>query len=194
MMRNRSSDVKGRRGTGEISAGEGAPGREVGAVGLSAEDPGDLLLSGEHGGVLFGVWLVGRATIEAIDRQIAASGLSAMEFPVYCLLALTGGMTPSALGSWMAAPPTTVSALVKRLEGRGHAVRRPNPADRRSYLVALTEQGRAAQDLAVTEFGPMAETVQAALGPRAQRVRDDLLELRRALDLVRTSDARGGAT
>ena len=193
-MRNRISDVKGGRGTGEILVGADVPGPKVGAAGLSADDPGELLLSGEHGGVLFWVWLVGRATIEAIDRQIAASGLSAMEFPVYCLLALTGGMTPSALGSWMTAPPTTVSAMVKRLEGRGHAVRRPNPADRRSYLVVLTDQGRAAQDLAVRDFGPMAEIVHAALGPRAQRVQDDLLELRRALDLVRSNDARGVAT
>jgi DNA-binding MarR family transcriptional regulator len=40
-------------------------------------------------------------------------------------------------------PLSNSSDAVRRLEGRGYAAREPNPDDRRSVLVALTEAGDA---------------------------------------------------
>jgi DNA-binding MarR family transcriptional regulator len=107
---------------------------------------------------------VGRSTVAAIEARIAGSGLAPDEFAVYCLLDIAGPLTPSALGSWMAAPPTTVSAVVKRLERRGHVARRPNPEDGRSHLLALTTEGRRARDAASAAFAPLRDRVQGELG------------------------------
>jgi DNA-binding MarR family transcriptional regulator len=183
-VRTRSTVVKGsstptaRSGTADLDpAGDAGDGRPP------AID--ERLFGDERFGVLFVLWLVGRATVDAIDRRIEGTGLSADEFPVYCLLDIAGPLTPSALGAWMAAPPTTVSALVKRLERRGHAVRRANTADRRSYRLELTEAGRAAQGDAIHLFTPLAAQIERELGRGTPRVRADLIRLRRAFDAVR---------
>ena len=147
------------------------------------------LLSDERLGILFILWLVGRATVASIDRRIARTGLSADEFPVYCLLDLAGPLTPTALGTWMAAPATTVSAFVKRLEARGHVARRPNPADGRSCLLELTDAGRTAQNDAIRRFAPLADRVQRALGHEAGAIRLDLLHLRDVIDAAREAEA-----
>ena len=54
----------------------------------------------------------------------------------------------------MAAPATTVSSYVKRLEPRGHVERAPNPDDGRSYLLHLTDAGRVAHTDAAEHFLP----------------------------------------
>jgi DNA-binding MarR family transcriptional regulator len=146
------------------------------------------LLADERFGVMFILWLVGRATVDAIDRRIQGTGMSADEFPVYCLLDIAGPLTPSALGTWMAAPATTVSSFVKRLEERGHAARRPNQADRRSYLLELTDAGRTAQSEAIEQFAPLAEKVERELGRATPRVRAELLHLRRIFDGLRETE------
>jgi DNA-binding MarR family transcriptional regulator len=145
----------------------------------------DHLFADPQFGVLFALWLVGRSTVAAIEARIAGSGLAPDEFAVYCLLDIAGPLTPSALGSWMAAPPTTVSAFVKRLERRGHVVRRPNPEDGRSHLLVLTGEGRRARDAASAAFAPLRDRVQAELGASTGALTGELLALRRILDAAR---------
>lgn len=162
-MRSRSSDVKGepRGGTsGERPAGDGT-------------------------NVLFDVWLVARAVTGVLDAALAPSGLTADEFGVYSVLTSAPSMTPSELARWMSAPPTTVSSYVKRLEGRGHVVREPNPQDRRSYVLRLTDDGRAAHARAGACFLPVVERVQDALGTREGTVRRSLATLGRAVESAR---------
>ena len=50
-----------------------------------------------------------------------------------------GPMTPGQLGRRLAMSPGAVTALVDRLERRGHVERTPNPEDRRSALLRITE-------------------------------------------------------
>ena len=50
-------------------------------------------------------------------------------------------MTPGRLGGRLSMSPGAVTALVDRLEGRGHVERTPNPKDRRSALLSQTEGG-----------------------------------------------------
>ena len=38
--------------------------------------------------------------------------------------------------------PSTITAIVDRLEGAGLVVRAPNPEDRRSFLIVLTPRGK----------------------------------------------------
>jgi DNA-binding MarR family transcriptional regulator len=136
----------------------------------------------EHGtNVLFDVWLVSRATSGALDRALAETGLSADEFGLYSVLTSAPSMTPSEVARWMAAPPTTVSSYVKRLESRGHLERRRNPDDGRSVVLRLTDEGRAAHQAAGLAFLPVLARVEAQLGRHEPAVRKSLALLLRAL-------------
>ena len=80
--------------------------------------------------------------------------------------------------------PTTVSSVVRRLESRGHLVRTRNPADGRSYVLALTDEGRAVHQAAGEAFLGVLGRVLTELGDDADAVRDALVALHRALDRI----------
>lgn len=100
-------------------------------------------------------------------------------------MAASPGITPADLSRWMAAPRTSVSSYVKRLEGRGHLTRRPHPTDRRSYRIHLTAAGRRTHQHAATLFGPVRSQVIQALNDHDGQVRDSLLKLRSIVDTIR---------
>jgi DNA-binding MarR family transcriptional regulator len=80
-------------------------------------------------------------------------------------------------------PLSTVIFRVKRLEGRGHAERVPNPDDGRSFLIRLTPEGHRLLDLARPVFRDYAEAVEARLGrDRVDDLRNGLVALREAID------------
>jgi DNA-binding MarR family transcriptional regulator len=138
---------------------------------------------GDGTNVLFDVWLVSRATTGVLDAALAPTGLTADEFGIYSVLTSADTMTPSELARWMSAPPTTVSSYVKRLEGRGHVVRKRNPDDGRSYVLELTAAGRRAHQEAGRRFLPVLDQVVDSLGSRREaEVRRALAALREALD------------
>ena len=97
------------------------------------------------------------------------------------MLSSSDVMTPTELARWMAAPPTTVSSYVKRLEGRGHVVRERNPDDGRSYVLRLAPTGRAAHRAGGQAFLPVLQRVVSALGRDEPAVRRALESLRVAI-------------
>ena len=145
----------------------------------------DLEVAAGLDNVLFGVWLVSRATTELLNDALRPSGLDADEFAVYSVLMSADAVTPSELARWMAAPATTVSSYVKRLETRGHIERVPNPADRRSFRLQLTKTGRKAHRDAAARFLPVLELVRGALDRDEGGVQRSLRSIRRAVDTVR---------
>ena len=134
---------------------------------------------------LFMVWLVSRSTNDLLDTVVGPAGVTGDEFAIYSVLAASPGITPGELSRWMAAPPTSVSSYVKRLEGRGHLTRRPHPSDRRSYRIHLTAAGRRTHQHAVTLFGPIRSQVIEALNDHEGPVRESLLRLRSVIDTLR---------
>ena len=134
---------------------------------------------------LFLVWLVTRSTEDLLDTVLRDAGMTGDEFALYSVLAASPGITPSELSRWMAAPPTSVSSYVKRLEARGHLTRRPHPSDRRSYRIHLTAGGRRAHRTATSLFAPVRTRVIDSLADQDRRVRDSLLLLRGIVDTVR---------
>src|SRR5687768_12770119 len=118
--------------------------------GLSAAEVRDEAVD-----VTFMVWLTSRATADLLDAVLAPAGLDGDEFAIYSVLTAARSITPTELARWMAAPPTTVSSYVKRLEARGHVRREPNPADGRSYRITLTPEGRRTHRAAVKVFAPL---------------------------------------
>ena len=134
---------------------------------------------------LFLVWIVSRSAEDLLGAVLAPIGLTGDELAIYSILNAAPGITPSELSRWMAAPPTSVSSYVKRLEARGHLARRPHPDDRRSYRIQLTPAGKRAHRSAEALFGPVRERIIQALGERDGPVRDALLQLREVIDTVR---------
>jgi len=121
-------------------------------------------------------------------ERLIATALQGLElppedYPFYVLVGAEGPWTPTALAGRMAMPLSTVLFRVKRLEQRGHAERVPNPDDRRSYLVSLTDEGQKLLRQARPRFRAYAEAVEAQLGnERVGGLRGGLTELREAIE------------
>src|SRR5262245_47633878 len=112
--------------------------------------------SAEATNVLFELWRLARAAGALISEEaLVDTGLSGDEFGVYSLLASSEEVTPSVLERWMAAPATTVSSYIKRLEARGHVSRESHAADRRSVVLRLTSAGARAHANATKNYLPV---------------------------------------
>jgi DNA-binding MarR family transcriptional regulator len=118
-----------------------------------------------------------------IAAALAGLELPPEDYPFYVLVGAEGPWTPTALAARMAMPLSTVLFRVKRLEQRGHAERVPNPDDRRSYLVSLTDDGQQLLKQARPRFRAYAEAVEAQLGAeRVGGLRGGLTDLRDAIE------------
>jgi DNA-binding MarR family transcriptional regulator len=105
------------------------------------------------------------------------------DYPFYVIIGAEGPWTPTALAARLEMPLSTVLFRVRRLEKRGHAERTPNPDDRRSYLVELSEDGRRLLGQARPRFRALALAVEQRLGgERVSGLRGGLGELREAIE------------
>ncbi len=94
---------------------------------------------------------LGRARFEARLPQ----GVTVPHFSVLNhLIRVQDGRTPLELARAFQVPKTTVSHWLVGLEGRGFVSLRPNPDDRRSKQVWLTEAGRVFRDKAIADLAP----------------------------------------
>jgi DNA-binding MarR family transcriptional regulator len=99
--------------------------------------------------------------------------------PQFALLAFLwrrDGLSQRELSERTEVDRTTIGGLVDRLEKAGLVSRRPNPADRRAYLVYLTEAGKGLEK----ELTPLAlrirERVTGGLAPGEYEKLCELLE------------------
>ncbi|WP_394436593.1 MarR family winged helix-turn-helix transcriptional regulator [Streptomyces sp. SGAir0957] len=86
----------------------------------------------------------GSILMEDAERALAEQGMRLRYF--YVLAALESDLTLSQqdLSKLLHLDPTTMVALVDEMERAGHVERRRNPADRRRYILRLTDDGRTA--------------------------------------------------
>jgi DNA-binding MarR family transcriptional regulator len=77
-------------------------------------------------------------------------------------------------------PPTTLSAVLKRLERPGDVRRRPNPADGRSVLLELTPAGRARMEAAAPSLRRAVAALDAALDAPVDELQEALQAYERA--------------
>jgi len=78
---------------------------------------------------------------QLVERELAADGVDANGYASLSLIGARGTMRLTELAGELGMPLTTASDVVRRLEGRGHVRRRPNPEDGRSFLFELTARG-----------------------------------------------------
>ncbi|GGO82829.1 MarR family winged helix-turn-helix transcriptional regulator [Nonomuraea cavernae] len=72
---------------------------------------------------------------------------------------------------------TIMVRLVDRLEAAGHVTRTRNPANRRSYTLSITEEGRRARDAMRRQVAERDARVTAPLTPAERRRLNELLSL-----------------
>ena len=119
--------------------------------------------------VLLQMFRTGQAVRELLARALSGTGVTPDEFAVLSVIGVLGSASPTALAAWLRIPPTTVSRYVAGFVGSGLAVRTPNPSDGRSYLLELTESGRAV----TSEVAPR---VREAIEQLRERVAVDEIE------------------
>lgn len=101
-----------------------------------------------------------------------------------------GQLTPTMIAERLGVTTASVTGLLDRLASSGYVARRPNPHDRRSILVALTEHGRRAIDTAFDLF--TADIAQAVSGaePAERAALEQLLRRTTAVLRQRAADPR----
>jgi DNA-binding MarR family transcriptional regulator len=98
------------------------------------------------------------------------------------LVAKGGIESPARLAQALQVTKGAVTALLKRLEGRGLVTLSQDPRDGRAKIIALTPEGRRRRDQAIAALDPLLETFLAAFPepdlaaalPLLRRVRLDL--------------------
>jgi DNA-binding MarR family transcriptional regulator len=133
--------------------------------------------------ILLDVFVTNQLRERLIAAALEGLELPPEDYPMYVMIGAEGPWTPTAFAARMEMPLSTVLFRVGRLESRGHAERVPNPDDRRSYLVRLTDEGQGLLRQARPRFRAYAEAVEALLGPdRIDQLRGGLADLRGAIE------------
>jgi DNA-binding MarR family transcriptional regulator len=96
----------------------------------------------EPGAVVLALHRATHATLHALAGRLAGLNLSASEINVLANLAGGRNRSVGELASDTATKPTTLTSVLDRLVRRGYVTRDLDPADRRSFLVSLTADGR----------------------------------------------------
>lgn len=96
------------------------------------------------GGVVLALHRATHATLHVLATRLAGLNLSASEINVLANLADGRNRSVGEIASDTATKPTTLTSVLDRLERRGYLTRDLDPADRRSFLVSLTADGRRA--------------------------------------------------
>lgn len=76
-------------------------------------------------------------------EEFKSQNITPVQYGLMTAVAALPGLDQTALGQEVGLDRTTTADVVKRLEERGILERRPNPSDRRTRHVQLTEEGQA---------------------------------------------------
>ncbi|MBB5056234.1 DNA-binding MarR family transcriptional regulator [Granulicella aggregans] len=105
-----------------------------------------------------------RALARRFDEALRPAGLTNGQFSMLMSLNRPKPATMSSVAGILAMDRTTLTAALKTLARRGLVVVAPDPGDRRSRLLTLTDEGRAALAAAVPIWEQTHEEVEALLG------------------------------
>jgi DNA-binding MarR family transcriptional regulator len=117
-------------------------------------------------------------TLDALAAELTELGITASEANVLANLADGASLTASALAARVGSRPTTMTAVLDRLAGRGWVVREPHPSDRRAVVLRLTATGRRVARTVAAAYVRVEADVLADLSPTAAR------SLRRSLQRI----------
>jgi DNA-binding MarR family transcriptional regulator len=96
---------------------------------------------------VLGVLRTGSHLLDELAPVFAQHGVSAARFGLLDALAKSGGSArPAELRALLHLPAQTLTGVIDQLQTAGLVSRSPHPTDRRSVLVEITAEGRAAID------------------------------------------------
>jgi MarR family transcriptional regulator, transcriptional regulator for hemolysin len=114
-----------------------------------------------------------RLFVRAIERRL--EGGNAGPMPVFLALQDGRAMTQTALAREASVEQPTMANTLARMERDRLVERTPDPNDRRSALVSLTELGRARAEQAIAAAMQVNDSVAGALTPEELRTYFDIL-------------------
>lgn len=114
--------------------------------------------------------------LDEVQPVFAHHGISATRFDILEALSRNpGGVRPVEIRDALHLPAQTLTGVLDQLEGGGLVRRIPNPADRRSILVELTEKGQATVDKVCPPLIDVENDCLNPLTPAEKQVLIDLL-------------------
>lgn len=119
-----------------------------------------------------------RLVTQIYDRMLEPSGLTVTQYGLLANLGKHDGIGIGALAEILIMDPTTLTRSLRPLERQGFIVIAPDPNDKRSRRVRLTETGRSAFLQAKPAWQRAQHYVEQALGAK------DARSIHAALDLV----------
>lgn len=99
-------------------------------------------------------------TLRVLSAALSDLNLSAAEINALANLGEDGTLSVRRLSERTGTRASTLTGLLDRLENRGYLVREVDPADRRSFRLPLTDQGR---EVAARALAAIADLERAAL-------------------------------
>lgn len=133
----------------------------------------------------FAVYSAGHAFNRAYKPLLDPLGLTYPQYLVMLVLWEQDGQTVGQIGDRLQLESSTLTPLLKRLEGAGHVRRARDPDDERQVRVRLTAAGRALHAAARS----VPDAIGGALGRSAadaERLKAELIALRDALNAAST--------
>jgi DNA-binding MarR family transcriptional regulator len=119
---------------------------------------------------------------QVIERELSADGVDGSHYGTLSLVGAYGPLRLTEIASSLGLPLTTASDIIRRLEGRGHVRRRPNPDDGRSFLFELSARG----DREWRRGWGALQRIQDGLEVDEREMRAALTELNAAFDRLLT--------
>jgi DNA-binding MarR family transcriptional regulator len=130
-------------------------GGPVAKTGFVVDQPG--------GNVALDLFVLDQHLGTVLDGALAAVGVTASLYAVYSQLA-QGPLTPSQLCERLGIRPTTLSGYLATMRSAGHVTRVRNERDRRSWVLELTEPGRAKVEECRPVMRRVVRAIEGAIG------------------------------
>jgi DNA-binding MarR family transcriptional regulator len=122
-----------------------------------------VISESETGELILALHRATHATLTALQARLAGLNLTASEINALAILATGQPRSIGELAAATATKPTTLTSVLDRLVRRDLVMRQLDPADRRSFLVSLTQDGRPVADRARAEMGALERAALAAV-------------------------------
>jgi len=121
--------------------------------------------------LLLEIYSLEARTSALLQREFARDGLSLDGYAMLTAIHAFEPITLTELATMLGTPLTTMSDSARRLEGRGHVQRRPNPGDGRSTLFEVTPAGDEAARAGWPALQRATAAIRSALGAPEDEVR-----------------------
>lgn len=115
------------------------------------------------------------ASVELHHELASRIGIAPQDLAALTHLSRDGPLTPLQLCDRLKLRKPSVTAVVNRLQERGHATREPHAADHRSTLVEITDQGQRECMAALTPVIDSISRVADTLTDEQRRIAVDVL-------------------